>query len=552
LASLFFRWVLFGDLKDPYQEFFVSKRVGSTSVDETKFNIWLDAYHLRQSMLPAFLSLHLATKILVIGKSINFIRLCRAKRPASSSAPSVTKDKSLGASPRSGPSRLAQLKQDAAFSSVSSDAGSVAGSNAGVIVTLPRKDLSSPSKKGPIPLAMTHGSLAPTQGTPPKPQQHLLRRGMSKPSMAEALGGSPRGNLAHTESMYSMMDWFKSDDNEVSGSLPVDEKIHDGEQIVEDETDVYFSVSDELESKLHDLKFGDEEHLASIIGSISEVVDRRLLRMMFKEFYIYDHLLACKQFLLLGQGDFVTCLMDSIAPELQKQASKLYRHNLTGILEGALRASNAQFVPAPILNRVLVRLLEPAKGDTGWEIFALDYAVDLPINAIIHSEAMPKYQIAFSMLWRLKRVEWALSAAWKQLMTLSHTAWRGHGRDGRSAWRREFPNLLPILHKCTMGRGRMMYVINNLCAFIMFEVLESAWKTLLEGLHGAKNLDDVIRVHDAYLNEILDRALLTQQHEHLNTQVNCSVIIRAGVLDADFNVCIDPEVVTVSSSVLRS
>ena len=74
------------------------------------------------------------------------------------------------------------------------------------------------------------------------------------------------------------------------------------------------------------------------------------------------------------------------------------------------------------------------------------------------------------MLWRLKRVEWSLSAAWKQLMTLSHSAWRGYGRDGRAAWRSEFPHLLPVLHRCTLSRGRMVYVINNLCAFIMYEV----------------------------------------------------------------------------------
>ena len=129
---------------------------------------------------------------------------------------------------------------------------------------------------------------------------------------------------------------------------------------------------------------------------------------MERKFYLSTHLLALKKFMLLGQGDFVTCLMDSVGPELKKRATQLYRHNLTGTLEGALRASNAQFEPSYVLDRVGVRLLEASPGDSGWEVFSLDYAVDSPLNAVVHAEAMARYRIAFHMLWRLKRVEWCV------------------------------------------------------------------------------------------------------------------------------------------------
>jgi hypothetical protein len=57
------------------------------------------------------------------------------------------------------------------------------------------------------------------------------------------------------------------------------------------------------------------------------------------------------------------------------------------------------------------------------------------------------------------------------------------------------------------------------CVCMCVQVLESAWNTLLEGLRNSRSLDEVIKAHDAYLNEILDRALLTPQHEVLNTQI---------------------------------
>jgi hypothetical protein len=53
----------------------------------------------------------------------------------------------------------------------------------------------------------------------------------------------------------------------------------------------------------------------------------------------------------------------------------------------------------------------------------------------------------------------------------------------------------------------------------MFEVLESAWQQLGERIAKSKCLDDVIRAHDAYLEGILQRSLLTAAHEALNLQL---------------------------------
>lgn len=44
--------------------------------------------------------------------------------------------------------------------------------------------------------------------------------------------------------------------------------------------------------------------------------------------------------------------------DLAKPAGNLYLHNLTGILETAIRATNAQFDDSDILKRLDVRLLE--------------------------------------------------------------------------------------------------------------------------------------------------------------------------------------------------
>ena len=66
--------------------------------------------------------------------------------------------------------------------------------------------------------------------------------------------------------------------------------------------------------------------LMELVTKISASTDSRLLKLMQKRFYLSTHLLALKKFMLLGQGDFVTCLMDSVGPELKKRANQLYRY----------------------------------------------------------------------------------------------------------------------------------------------------------------------------------------------------------------------------------
>jgi gamma-tubulin complex component 3 len=147
-------------------------------------------------------------------------------------------------------------------------------------------------------------------------------------------------------------------------------------------------VTPEVQRALQTLRFGGEAALQDIVYKLSASIDAKLLNLVMSRFYVQTHLLALKKFMLLGQGDFVTCLMDGVGPELKRRANQLFRHNLTGILEGALRASNAQFEPSYVLDRIGIRLLEATAGDSGWEIFSLDYAIDAPLNAVSRSFAV--------------------------------------------------------------------------------------------------------------------------------------------------------------------
>eukprot|EP00899_Mesostigma_viride_P022858 jgi/Mesvir1/3757/Mv15031-RA.1 len=71
LFEMLRRWMFEGELVDPYREFFVV-----ADPDVADENMWHARYSLDMSMLPSFIPESLAQRILRIGKSINFLRVC--------------------------------------------------------------------------------------------------------------------------------------------------------------------------------------------------------------------------------------------------------------------------------------------------------------------------------------------------------------------------------------------------------------------------------------------------------------------------------------------
>ncbi|XP_058058957.1 LOW QUALITY PROTEIN: gamma-tubulin complex component 3 [Anopheles bellator] len=77
LQQMLTQWLTDGKIVDPNCEFFIEKLM------EVGYNrLWHDEFRLRISMVPSFISDALARQILVIGKSINFLReICKDRAP---------------------------------------------------------------------------------------------------------------------------------------------------------------------------------------------------------------------------------------------------------------------------------------------------------------------------------------------------------------------------------------------------------------------------------------------------------------------------------------
>jgi len=160
-----------------------------------------------------------------------------------------------------------------------------------------------------------------------------------------------------------------------------------------------------------ELSYGTTVALEQSIDRAYATTTSKLVDLMTKKFGLWDHLNAFKKYILLGQGDFIALLMESIGYQvpcftlkspcsprvdgrrdsLDRPANTLYRHNLTATLESAIRGSNAQFDSPEILRRLDARMLELSHGELGWDVFTLEYKIEPPLNVIVTPKCAREY-----------------------------------------------------------------------------------------------------------------------------------------------------------------
>lgn len=272
-------------------------------------------------------------------------------------------------------------------------------------------------------------------------------------------------------------------------------KEKEGYEEVRDSTILESLFSQEKDGEFHTILEMNYRKTSSLVLSV-----------LHNEYKLMDHLHAMRNYLLLGQGDFICHLMDLLESDLAKPANVLYVHNLSGILESAIRATNAQFDNSDILQRLDVRLLEVSPGDTGWDVFSLDYHADGPLGTVFTPQCKTSYLRLFNTLWRTKRMEYVLSSMWQSQTT--------HGK-----LLKQIPEVAAVSHHCHVILSEMVHFVQQMQYYMAFEVMECCWADLLQKLSSAHDLDQVIAAHENFLDTLLTRALLDEESKDLLVQL---------------------------------
>jgi gamma-tubulin complex component 3 len=252
-------------------------------------------------------------------------------------------------------------------------------------------------------------------------------------------------------------------------------------------------------------KSDEQNDFHLLLETAYKEISRTSLKILNENFKLHDHFRGLRQYMLLGQGDFVRHLMDMLSTQLNKPANKLARHAVVQILESAIRGTNAQFDDPEIVNRIDILLSESGINELGWDVFALTYRIDGPISTIFTNESQNIYPKLFKHLWRSKRMEYVLTTLWKSLVSSAKLEKR-------------IPGLKSAFQSFHMLLSEMMHFIRQMEYYLTFDVIECQWIQLQTELNNPRDVDLLIRAHCQFLEQVMRRSLLDTSAEDIYLQ----------------------------------
>ena len=298
--------------------------------------------------------------------------------------------------------------------------------------------------------------------------------------------------------------------------------------------------------------------ISSFIHSMYEGASQALMHLLMEDFSLIDALRSMKNYFLFGHGDFLGILLDSAEDELVKELGDVSTGRIQHWLRMSIQMTEAhsesrrpvqstidadgekiqrlsekslspmalrcRFQPFSLINHVEALhegktsgrnimsgadesiLNTPSrdaygtsKGLTGVETFVLDFpAVPFPISLVLSDGSLDKYQLLFRLLFFAKYVERRLVSIWQD-----HQAMK------------ELNSIRGLFGPTFLLRQRMLHFAQNLIYYMMFEVIEPNWMGMEEVIANPdttkKTVDDIVDVHEAFLQRTLEACLLTNK-----------------------------------------
>lgn len=227
---------------------------------------------------------------------------------------------------------------------------------------------------------------------------------------------------------------------------------------------------------------------------------KMVLDVLVNKFGLYQHLQGLRRYMLLGQGDFIHCLMKLLIAELNKPASHLHSAYLHEILDAAVRGTNAQFDDKDVLARLTIKTLVVSSKDLGWDIFVLDYNLIGPLEQILQGRNSP-YSTTFKFLWSMKRLDYILSMIWEEQVFATKKL-------------RKLTELSSLLKQGSGLISEIVHFSHQFQYYISFEVVETAWQKFESLVHQATSLRTVIEEHQHFLHSILEGTMQDEKSKH--------------------------------------
>jgi hypothetical protein len=129
-----------------------------------------------------------------------------------------------------------------------------------------------------------------------------------------------------------------------------------------------------------------------------------------------------------------------------------------------------------------------------WGGLSLDYQIEWPLHLLLGQDTIEKYNQLFRFLLPIKRVQLELQNAWqskaKNMKDMADNA---------------------LFRQAMQLRQHMSFLVDNIYSYLQLDVLEALWQQLSADLQKSSDFEEVAKMHDNYLQKILEQSFLNYQ-----------------------------------------
>lgn len=215
----------------------------------------------------------------------------------------------------------------------------------------------------------------------------------------------------------------------------------------------------------------------------------------------------------MRNGDFFDSLLHELDPVLSQKASEVYFHEVMPLFRsisekssirniGLIKGKGRTVLGAELLDRFGLKFLEKNDGDSGWDIFCLEFRFSDLMRHIITEEIELKLQRLSHFLIKLRRLYYKMNSIWiLQKKVLK-------ARD-------ILPSAYELIVKCNLMRTHMSQFITNINSYVFYEVIASEYQKFINEIKKSKDLDDLRKKTERLMDELLRRCFL-QKNENFD------------------------------------
>lgn len=262
--------------------------------------------------------------------------------------------------------------------------------------------------------------------------------------------------------------------------------------------------------------------LAEVVEEAYVYSSRALLRLLEEGHGLLTHLKSLSRFFLLEHGDFFIQFMDTAEEELRREAKDIALPRIQGLLQLAVQTSTLAQDPhkedlsCTLATHNLIQHLHliqsagmvnsdsgerereayssmSSQGFKGVEALTLDYRVNWPVSLLLSRRSITKYQLLSRLLYFSKHVELRVLGSWQD---------------------HQYTKELDV--RASMGqayclRHRMLHFLQNFVYYMALEVICPRVHEMNEGMKDAQDMDEVLGLHERFLDTCLKECLLASQ-----------------------------------------